>query len=305
MMKIKLMLSAVALTLSCGITALAQNTSPDANTPAPDEQTRARIVSEQPAESKDLTPPANEKNDAAAVTTEQPSSESPAVVDSSAKPAGTPDKTDAHRTEPVSAEEAKVAPVYDDFFSTYRLGPEDVISVTVFGQERYSRANITIPPNGRISLVLIPGGVVVKGKTVEEVAEIIRQKYDEYIKDPQVDVSLDKAMSYRYSIIGDVAQPGIRPLSRQMTVREALAEAGGALNTGDTSKVAVIRKQPDGTLAKINVNVKKILQGKIVDDSYLQPGDQVVVPGNTFKKLDLILKLTGVLSFARIFTGGF
>lgn len=298
-MKIKIMLLVATLALLCGTTALAQETSPDANAPA-QEAGRARKVTEQNAETKTDAPQANEAKEPAAK-----SAETTVTDDSAATPTNTPAKTQEPRTQPASVEEAKVAPVYDDFFSTYRLGPEDVISVTVFGQERYSRANITIPPNGRISLVLIPGGVIVKGKTVEEVAEIIRQKYDEYIKDPQVDVSLDKAMSYRYSIIGDVAQPGIRPLSRQMTVREALAEAGGALNTGDTSKVAIIRKQSDGTLATVKVNVKKILQGKVTDDAYLQPGDQVFVPGNNVKKIDQIMKWFNIVSFARIFTGGF
>nr|MBA3571247.1 polysaccharide biosynthesis/export family protein [Pyrinomonadaceae bacterium] len=137
----------------------------------------------------------------------------------STQPGDVPADTQANRHEQLS-EEAAVVPYYNNFFTTYRLGPEDVISVNVFGQDRYSRAGITIPPSGRISLALIPGGVFVNGKTVEEVAEIIKQRYDEYIIDPQVSVSLEKASSYRYSIIGDVAQPGIRLMSHRMTVTE-------------------------------------------------------------------------------------
>ncbi len=91
----------------------------------------------------------------------------------------------ANRQEQIS-EEAAINPYYNNFFSTYRLGPEDVISVEVFNQDRYSRKGITVPPSGRISLSLIPGGVFVNGKTVDEVAEIIKKRYDEYIIDPQV-----------------------------------------------------------------------------------------------------------------------
>ena len=69
---------------------------------------------------------------------------------------------------------------------------------------------------------LIPGGVFVNGKTVDEVAEIVKKKYDEYIIDAQVTVSLEKATSYRYSVIGDVAQPGIRLMNHRMTVTEAI-----------------------------------------------------------------------------------
>ena len=203
-----------------------------------------------------------------------------------------------------ASEEAAVVPYYNNFFNTYRLGPEDVISVSVFGQDRYSRAGITIPPSGRISLALIPGGVFVNGKTVEEVAEIVRKRYDEYIIDPQVSVSLDKASSYRYSVIGDVGQPGIRMMTHRMTVTEALGEAGGVLSTGNRSKIVVLRRQADGNLMPIAVNVSAIYKGKAPDTTYLVPGDQVIVPGNKLKTFQKIMTFFPILSFARIFTGG-
>jgi polysaccharide export outer membrane protein len=228
-------------------------------------------------------------------------SDVPAVV--SKMPADVPADTTANRHEQPS-EEADIVPYYNNFFNTYRLGPEDIVSVSVFGQDRYSRSGITIPPSGRISLALIPGGIFVNGKTVEEVADLIKKRYDEYIIDPQVDVSLDKASSYRYSVIGDVAQPGIRLMNRRMTVTEALGEAGGVLQTGDRSRVVVLRRQPDGNLKPIAVNVSAIYKGKAPDLTYLVPGDQVIVPGNKLKSFQKIMSFFPILSFARIFTGG-
>jgi polysaccharide export outer membrane protein len=210
---------------------------------------------------------------------------------------------EANRHEQPS-EEAAVVPYYNNFFNTYRLGPEDVVSVNVFGQDRYSRSGIIVPPSGRISLALIPGGIFVNGKTVDEVSETIKKRYDEYIIDPQVTVSLDKASSYRYSVIGDVAQPGIRMMSHRMTVTEALGEAGGVLSTGDRSKVVVLRRQADGNLLPIAVNISAIYKGKAPDVTYLVPGDQVIVPGNRLKSFQKIMTFFPILSFARIFTGG-
>ena len=204
-----------------------------------------------------------------------------------------------------AAEEEAIVPYYNNFFTTYRLGPEDVISVTVFGQDRYSKGNIKIPPSGRISLALIPDGIFVNGKTVDQVAELVKKRYDEFIIDPQVSVSLDQAGSYRYSVIGDVAQPGIKLMSRRLSVTEALSEAGGVLQTGNRSKVFVLRRQANGVLTPIPVNVSAIYRGQAPDSVYLVPGDQVVVPGNTLKKLQTIMGFTQVLSFARLFTGGF
>lgn len=220
--------------------------------------------------------------------------------DTSRAPSDVSDEMQANRQEQIS-EEAAINPYYNNFFSTYRLGPEDIISVEVFNQDRYSRKNIIVPPSGRISLSLIPGGVFVNGKTVEQVAEMIEKHYDEYIIDPQVTVSLDKASSYRYSVIGDVGQPGIRLMNHRMTVTEALAEAGGVLTTGDKSKVVVLRRQSSGVLAQIPVNVSAIYKGKAPDSTYLVPGDQIIVPGNKLKTFQTIMGFTSVLNFARVF----
>lgn len=223
--------------------------------------------------------------------------------DATRTPADVSQDIQANRQESM-AEEAAVNQYYNNFFHTYKLGPEDVISIETFNQERYSRKGITVPPSGRVSMPLIPGGVFVNGKTVDEVAEIVKKKYDEYIIDAQVTVSLEKATSYRYSVIGDVAQPGIRLMNHRMTVTEALAEAGGVLATGDKSKVVVLRRGPDAVPQPIVVNVSAIYKGKAADNTYLVPGDQILVPGNKLKKWQQIMGFTQVLSFARIF-GGF
>ena len=139
------------------------------------------------------------------------------------------------------------------------------------------------------------------GKAPAEVEEMIKKKYDEFIIDPQVTVSLEKAASYRYSVIGDVGQPGVRLMSHRMTVTEALAEAGGVLSTGDRSKVYVLRRTQAGVMDPIQVNVSAIYKGKVPDNTYLVPGDQIVVPGNKMKKVREWLSFTSVLGFARIF----
>ena len=200
--------------------------------------------------------------------------------------------------------EDMVGSYYNNFFTNYRLGPEDVISVTVFNQERYSRSGVVIPPSGRIALSLIPNGIFVNGKTVDEVSELIKKQYDEYLIDPQVTVSLDKAASYHYSVIGDVGQPGVRVMTRRLTVSEAIAEAGGVLPTGNRSRVTLLRRQSDGTMYSIPVNVSAVYKGKEPDNHYLLPGDQIVVPGNKLKTVQKIMAYGSVLSFARIFMGG-
>jgi polysaccharide export outer membrane protein len=291
---------------------------PDAPTDAA-TKTRQRFANKTAEPAKDSGAPVSDKTAAATKSTDAKKGKTgetedisgPVVIASNDKPiasAAPGASTEVPATNPIRveqpSEEADIVNSYNNFFSAYRLGPEDVISVTVFGHDRYSRSGIVIPPSGRISLALVPGGIFVNGKTVEEVADLIKKRYDEYIIGPQVDVALDKASSYRYSVIGDVAQPGIRLMSRRLTVTEALGEAGGVLQTGDRSKVVVLRKQANGVLSPIAVNVSAIYKGKAPDSTYLEPGDQVIVPGNKLKSFQKIMNFIPILSFARIFTGG-
>jgi polysaccharide export outer membrane protein len=208
-----------------------------------------------------------------------------------------------NRTDEDSEAQA-IIPYYNNFFTNYRLGPDDIISVNVFQQEKYSKQAIKVPPSGRIYLALIPDGLFVNGKTPDQVADLIKKRYDEYIIDPQVSVSLDQAGSYRYSVVGDVAVPGIKLMSRRLSVSEAVAEAGGVLQTGDRSKVFVLRKQQDGMLKPILVNLTAVYKGQAPDSVYLVPGDQVIVPGNKLKKLQAILGFAQVMTFANMFRGG-
>jgi len=276
----------VAIAMAIGVSTFAQS---------PNNASRQRK-----ATADSPSPAAAEAKPSEASTTVNPSADRSKDKN---KPAEVTADAQTNRTDQAS-EEAAIVPYYNNFFTTYRLGPEDVISVTVFGQDRYSKQGIKIPPSGRISLALIPDGIFVNGKTVDQVAELIKKRYDEYIIVPQVSVSLDQAGSYRYSVVGDVGQPGIRLMTRRLSVSEAIAEAGGVLQTGNRKKIVVLRKQANGSLAQIPVNLSAIYRGQAPDSIYLVPGDQVIVPGNTLKKLQTIMGFTQVLTFARLFTGG-
>ena len=212
-----------------------------------------------------------------------------------------PEEIRNNRTTQLMEEESAIVPYYNNFFNNYYLGPDDIISVDVFTLERYSRKNITVPPDGKIAMPLI-GGISVQGKTTEQVQDEIAKKLEEFVIDPKVTVSLDKAMSARYSVLGDVGQPGIKIMTRRLTIYEAIAEAGGVAKGGDKGKVIILRRQPDGNLLPIVINVKDIEKGKSKGMVFLVPGDQVVVPSKRWT-LDNILKIPSILSFAYIFRG--
>ena len=202
----------------------------------------------------------------------------------------------------LSSEEAAVLSYYNNYLSEYRLGPNDVISVEVFGQcPDYCIKDIAVPPTAKISYPLIRGGVLVGGKTVEQIEEEITKKLDEYIIEPKVTVTLIKAMSARYSVMGKVATPGIRVMDRKVSLYEAIIESGGVLKTGERKKIALIRFNEQGTLSRQNVNLTEIESGK-VPMIYLNPGDQVFVPGKGFT-IDSVFQVLDKVSLVRLLFG--
>ena len=211
-----------------------------------------------------------------------------------------PDST-ATRNEVASEEESAILPYYNNYLREYHLGPEDVISVEVFGQPNYSKAGIVVPPNARITYPLVPGGIFVGGKTVDEVAEDLKKKLDEYIIDPQISVTLDKVGSARFSVLGKVGNPGVKVMNRRYSLLEAIAEAGGIEKGGDKGRVLLVRLDPKGGVSQTVVDVDKMMKGKEVS-LFLVPGDQVIVPEKRWS-LTKILTAVSQASMLRVLFG--
>lgn len=196
-----------------------------------------------------------------------------------------------------SPEADAILPYYDNYLKEYRLGPSDQISVEVFGQcPDYCKTGITVPPNARISYPLVGDGVFVAGKTVEQVAAEIAKKLDEFIIDPKVTVTLDKANATRYAVMGNVAVPGVRVMDRRVSVYEAILEAGGVTKDGDRKKVALVSYGSDGRLSRRVVSLADMEAGK-AEMIFLNPGDQVFVMGKGFtlsKVFDILGRAAGL-----------
>ncbi len=195
-----------------------------------------------------------------------------------------------------------ILPYYNNYLKEYRLGPSDMITVEVFGQcPDYCKPGITVPPNARISYPLIREGIMVAGKTVEEVAAEITKRLDEFIIDPKVTVTLDRAMSTRYSVMGNVATPGVRVMDRKVSVYEAILESGGVTKNGSKDKVYVVSYTKDGRLERKQVSLTQMESGK-ADMVFLNPGDQVFVAGKGFS-IEKFFDVLGKASAARLLFG--
>ena len=267
----------------------------------------------QETETKKMSPttsPVTKKDLTETVVTDERKKEIAPIVETKTETTSEPVKTETPTLlsdakiddQKMTDEESAVLSYYSNYLTEYRLGPNDVISVEVFGQcPDYCKENITVPPTARVSYPLIRGGVMVGGKTIEQIQDEITTKLDEYIIEPKVTVTLVKAMSARYSVMGKVAQPGIRVMDRKVSLYEAIIESGGVAKTGDKKKIALIRFNEKGTLSRQNVNLADIESGK-VPMVYLSPGDQVFVPGKGFT-IESVFQVLDKVSLVRLLFG--
>lgn len=133
----------------------------------------------------------------------------------------------------------------------YRLGPSDVLGVTVSGQENIT-GTYTIGPDGRVSMPLI-GEFSAVGLTIPELRDFIIQKLSAYFNDPVVNVQLLRNNSRHYRVTGGVARPGAYPLLKETRILDALAASGGLDALADPDKIVLLRgyREPDPATAPL------------------------------------------------------
>ena len=145
------------------------------------------------------------------------------------------------------ASEARVADLNEQLLSLavesglggglYRVGPEDQIRIDFFGVPELSR-EYRVDGRGNIMMPLV-GQVSVAGLTLDELEQAVAAKYGEsYLRTPQVSAQVTEYRSQQFTIVGAVANPRVYSVSRQTTLIEALAMAGGV--TQDASDMAYL-----------------------------------------------------------------
>lgn len=159
----------------------------------------------------------------------------------------------------------------------YRIGKEDVLSIQVWHEPELTRLEV-VRADGKISMPLV-GEVEAAGHTPRELQDQLTKVLEQYMKSPQVLVTVQDARSQRFSIIGEVMRPGSYPLVKPTTVLDALSMAGGFREFAKTEKMFVLREAPNGTRQKIPVSYKKIISVKGAQQNIeLEVRDTLVVP---------------------------
>lgn len=163
----------------------------------------------------------------------------------------------------------------------YRIGPLDVLKITVFQEEDLSLEEVPVDASGNILFPLI-GQVSVAGKTSTELSNDIAQRLGErYLVRPQVSTIVSRSASQFVTVEGAVAQPGVFPLQGSTTLLQAMALARGPTQTARLNEVIIFRRKDDGVYAA-QFNLADIRTGRAANPEIL--GNDIVVVGNSFAK---------------------
>jgi len=158
----------------------------------------------------------------------------------------------------------------------YRIGPLDVLDVSVWKEPEVSR-QVPVRPDGKISLPLL-SDVQAAGLTPAELSAQITAGLERFMTEPQVTVIVAEINSQRIYMLGEVARAGAYVLLPGMTVLQALSNAGGVTPFSNLKNIHVLR-QENGKQTKLFFNYKDVLNGKHTEQNIeLKPGDTIVVP---------------------------
>lgn len=159
----------------------------------------------------------------------------------------------------------------------YVVGAGDLLSI-VFWRDKDMSSDVTVRPDGKISLPLI-NDITAAGYAPEELRAKIAEAASKFITEPDVTVVVREIRSRNVYIVGAVAKPGAYPLNSDMKVLQLISLAGGLLEFAKSKDIAIQRTESNGEEKRLPFNYDNVFKGKNSKDNIvLKPNDTVVVP---------------------------
>lgn len=162
------------------------------------------------------------------------------------------------------------------------IGPLDTIQVDVFNVPDLSR-EMQVDASGRIAMPLA-GTIDARGRTAGELAEAVAAALrGRYVRNPEVTVNIRSSVSQVVTIDGQVVEPGLYPVTNQMTLLRALASAKGLNEFARLEEVVILRTVEGRKMAGL-YDIGAIRRGAY-DDPPIYANDVVVVGDSPQRRL--------------------
>lgn len=154
------------------------------------------------------------------------------------------------------------------------IGPGDLLKVSVLGAPDYDQ-EIRVSGSGDAALALV-GPVHVAGLTTEQAQELVRKQLmaGGFFTDPQVTIFEKEFATQGISVLGEVAKPGIYPITGPRRLFDVLSLAGGT--TPKAGQVVTISHRNEAKKVD-TVHLSNNPQDNLTANVSVSPGDTVVV----------------------------
>jgi polysaccharide export outer membrane protein len=159
--------------------------------------------------------------------------------------------------------------------AAYLVGAPDRLHVTIYPDPVIER-DVTVRPDGMISIDLI-GDVPAGGRSLGQITTDVEQRIGRFKRGATVTLSLLAAHSNAVTVLGEVRAPQSFELQKDTRVAEAIGQVGGAVYTGSTDSVRVVRSG-GGEAVVYHVDLDAIQAGDLRTNILLASGDIVYVP---------------------------
>ena len=161
----------------------------------------------------------------------------------------------------------------------YKLGPDDVVGVTVRKHPEFSAEAVTVTPDGKIRLPVVDE-ILVSGKTLQQVNILITNALRKRLKFPEVTVTLKQTRLQRIFVLGAVGKAGVYDFKPGWRVSEALAAAGGLIGRPELTSATLTRANRPA----VALDLPRILtDGNSPANMTLQVGDTLQFSERTYQ----------------------
>lgn len=209
----------------------------------------------------------------------------------------------------------------------YRIGPGDILDITVFNKPQFNRAGVKVDPRGMIRMPLVKDEIRAECRTEDELAAEITEQLKEYIRAPEVIVQIKDYQSEPVAVLGSVRNPSRFQLQRRVRLLELITYVNGpSENAGRTVQVVHMGPvasceassvpsgvNPDSLVTQVDYyKLSETLRGDEKSNPYVRAGDVISIPkadevyvvGNVVRPTSIALNEPLTVSRAIAMAGG-
>lgn len=167
----------------------------------------------------------------------------------------------------------------------YVIGAGDQLSVFVYQSPDLSDREVTVRPDGKISIPLVQD-LPASGFTPPELAQSIAQRLKQYIKDPNVTVivrSFVGPSDRQVKVIGEATEPKAIPYRTGMSLLDVMIDTKGLTKYAAGNRAIIVRRDSSGKEQEIHVHLSDLVRdGDMTQNVRMQPGDTLIIPQSWF-----------------------